>query len=409
MELMLDKVRKEFPSLNSDWIFMDNAGGSQILQKVMDRLNDYLLTSNVQLGASYYLSEKAGERVSNANKMMAELINANSADEIIMGSSTTMLLRQLALSMSNILKKGDEIIVTDCDHEANIGAWRNLEVYGIKIKEWKLNQDDFQLHLDDLEKLVTERTKLVALTNCSNILGTINPIKEIASFVHERGSLICVDGVAYVPHRAIDVQDLDVDFYVFSFYKLYGPHCAMLYGKEKHLKSFPSINHYFIEENDVPYKFQPGSQNYELSYSTVGVCDYFAEMAKIHGLNSTENTFNNAKSFFSVVKDHERALSQKLIEFLSTKPNVKIIGENSSDPNLRVPTVSFVIDDVQSNSITEKVDEFKIGIRYGHFYAKRLIDNLGLADRNGVIRVSMVHYNTIDEVDKLISILDKII
>jgi selenocysteine lyase/cysteine desulfurase len=221
--------------------------------------------------------------------------------------------------------------------------------------------------------------------------------------------LICVDGVAYLPHRAIDVRDSEVDFYVFSFYKLYGTHFAMLYGKEDVLKMLPGINHYFIGEDDIPYKFQPGNQNYELSYSAIGIVDYINKMAELHGINTDLSLNQKSKAFFELVKNHEEELMKPIISLLNTKSNVKIYGENSYDGNIRVPTISFVVDETESTKIVEKVDEHKIGIRYGHFYAKRLIDNLGLTKQNGVVRISLVHYNTIDEVNKLVSVLDNII
>jgi cysteine desulfurase family protein (TIGR01976 family) len=388
---------------------MDNAGGSQILQKVINRMNDYLLNSNVQLGASYKVSELAGKNIDEANRVMGEFINARSKSEIIMGGSTTMLLNQLAASFGKVLKPGDEIVVTDCDHEANIGAWRKLERFGIVIREWQINLDDFRLHLDDLGKIMNDKTKLVAVTNSSNIIGTTIDVKEITGYVHKRGALICVDGVAYVPHRAVDVQKMDIDFYVFSFYKLYGTHSALLYGKQELLEKLPGINHYFIDEEEVPYKFQPGNQNYELSYGALGITDYISEMASLHGISSNLSLNNKSKEFFNLIKVHEEELMNPIMDLLNSKSNIKIIGEDSYSGDVRVPTISFIVDGVMSNEIVEQVDKHKIGIRYGHFYAKRLIDNLGLEKQNGVVRISLVHYNTLDEVNKLVTALDEIL
>ncbi|HEY9668154.1 MAG TPA: aminotransferase class V-fold PLP-dependent enzyme, partial [Coleofasciculaceae cyanobacterium] len=261
----IDFVRQQFPALAGDWTFFDNAGGSQTLQQVVDRISEYLLTSDVQLGASYAISQLAGDRVTKAAQGMATLINAKSPSEVVMGSSTTLMLRILSLCLVQTWNPGDEVIVTNCDHEANIGAWVDLEKQGIKIKVWRINPETLQLHLEDLELLLSDRTRLVAFTHASNILGTINPVKEITQLVHQQGAMVCVDGVAYAPHRLIDVQDLDVDFYAFSFYKAYGPHYALLYGKQEHLLAIPGINHYFIKQTDIPYKFQLGNVNFELS------------------------------------------------------------------------------------------------------------------------------------------------
>ncbi len=267
-------IRQQFPALKGEWSLFDNAGGSQVAQQVAVRLTDYLLNTNVQLGASYETSVVSGERVLEAQQRMAEYINAVSHEEIILGSSTTMLLQNLSRSMENTLQPGDEVIITDSDHEANVGPWIKLAKKGIIVKTWKINQQNFRLELEELDKLMSSRTKLVAFPYASNILGTINPVKEITSFVHKRGAKVCVDAVAYAPHRKIDVSELDVDFLVFSFYKVYGPHYSLLYGKKSHLQELPGINHFFIGEDDIPYKLQPGNVNYELSYSLLGVTDY---------------------------------------------------------------------------------------------------------------------------------------
>lgn len=404
----LDFVRSQFPSLSGEWAFMDNAGGSQILQPVVNRINEYLINSNVQLGASYEISRIATERVNEAPKMVAEFINAKESSEIIIGSSTTMLIRILALSISQTFKPGDEIVVTNCDHEANIGAWIELEKKGMVIKQWKINQDSFKMELDDLKPLMTDKTKLVAVTHTSNILGTLNPIKEFAKFVHSYGALICIDGVAHAPHRLIDVQDMDVDFYALSFYKVFGPHIAMLYGKKELLLGMPGICHFFIEPDNIPYKFQPGSVNYELSYGLLGVRDYFNSLASAHNL--VDKSFReNALLIYKLIAEHEELLADHLLRYLNSKPNIKIIGETSSDKSKRVPTISFIVKDRMSDSITLKVDEHKIGIRYGDFYARRLIDDLDLSKQNGVVRVSLVHYNTLEEVERLIKAFEQIL
>ncbi|BAZ33130.1 cysteine desulfurase family protein [Cylindrospermum sp. NIES-4074] len=409
MFLNLDKVRQYFPTLAGEWTFFDNAGGSQSLKKVVDRISEFLLSSNVQLGASYGISQLAGERVALAAMGMATLINAKSSQEVVMGSSTTMMLKILALCLSQTFTSGDEIIVTNCDHEANIGAWVALEKQGIKVKYWQIRPDTLELHLEDLELLMSPSTKLVALTHASNILGTINPIKEIAAFVHERGAMICVDGVAYAPHRLIDVQDLNVDFYVLSFYKVYGPHYALLYGKEELLLKMPGLNHYFIGQADIPYKFQLGNVNFELSYGMLGLCDYLSELAQLHYGNETAPDLRSQMvQVFDLMSAHEEKLSDRLLNYLNSKPGVRVIGQSQANREARVPTISFVVDGIHSSTIPLKVDSHYIGIRYGDFYAKRLIEYLGLASQGGIVRVSMVHYNTLEEVDRLIAAFEQI-
>lgn len=214
-------VREQFPALERDFVFMDNAGGSQVLKQVTNKITDYLLHSNVQLGASYAVSQEAGDRLKSSTEVVSELINASRPEEIVIGSSTTMLMRILSLSISKNWEKGDEIIVTNTDHEANVSPWTDLEKSGFKVKIWHVNPESLELDTKDLEHLLTEKTKLVAVTHASNVLGTINPVKQYAEIVHKAGALICVDGVAYAPHRKVDVQGLDADFYTFSWYKTY--------------------------------------------------------------------------------------------------------------------------------------------------------------------------------------------
>ncbi|WP_138498191.1 cysteine desulfurase-like protein [Nostoc sp. PA-18-2419] len=409
MLLNLDKVRQYFPALAGEWTFFDNAGGSQTLKKVVDRISEFLLTSDVQLGASYGVSQLAGERLALATRGMATLINANSTKEVVMGPSTTMMLKVLSICLGQTFTPGDEIIVTNCDHEANIGAWVALEKQGMKVKVWQIRPDTWELDLADLEPLMNRRTKLVALTHASNILGTINPIKKITAFVRDRGAMICVDGVAYAPHRLIDVQDLDVDFYTLSFYKAYGPHHALLYGKEEHLLRLPGLNHYFITQTDIPYKFQLGNVNFELSYGMLGLSDYLSELAQLHYENQTAPDLRNQMvQAFDLISIHEEKISDRLLNYLNSKSNVKIIGQSKADRKSRVPTISFVIDGMHSSTIPLKVDQHYIGIRYGDFYAKRLIEYLGLVSQGGIVRVSMVHYNTLEEVNRLIEAFEEI-
>lgn len=410
MELNLEFVRRQFPALGGEWVYFDNAGGSQTLKSVVDRISEYLLTSDVQLGASYEVSQIAGKRIQEGFQFVADMINAPDVSEIIFGSSTTMLLRQLSQSLVQTMSPGDEIIVSNCDHEANIGAWVNLEKEGIIIKFWKINQETLEFDLEDLKKLMTDKTKLVSLTYASNILGTINPVEAIIELAHKNGSYVCLDAVAYAPHRLPDVQALNVDFYAFSFYKVYGPHYAALFGKKEILKTLPNINHFFIAEDDIPYKLQPGSSNYELSYGYLGYKDYIEAIINFHFPDKGHlNIRSKAQLAFQLFTDHEEKLTDRFLSFLNAKENVKIIGKTSSSQFERVATVSFVIDDVVSSTITEKVDEYNIGIRFGDFYARRLINDLGLSPQDGVIRVSMVHYNTMEEVDRLIEILDPLI
>lgn len=399
----IEYIRNQFPALQSNFVFMDNAGGSQVLGRVIERISGYLVHHNVQLGASYKVSAEAGQKLKYTTSKLAELVNASRPEEVVIGSSTTMLIRLLSISLCRQWKKGDEVIVTNTDHEANVSPWTDLEEKGITIRIWKVNPQTLKLEISDLHKLMNERTRLVCVTHASNVLGTINPIKKIAREVHKAGALICVDGVAYAPHRKVDVRELDADFYFFSWYKTYGPHLAMMYGKYNLLLKLDSINHYFIGKKDVPYKLQPGNYNFELTYGLLGIAEYYIDLFDHHFPENTSATASEKLSkAFELIAQHEEKLAQQLLDYLNGIPEIRIIGIPKADASQRVPTISFIHKKMKSDEIVKKVDDFRIGIRFGDFYAKKLIETLKLEEKNGVVRVSLVHYNTKEEVKKLI-------
>ena len=409
MTLDMGFVESQFPELHTrDYIYMDNAGGSLVLGGVAEKVSEYLLTMSVQHGASYSKSQLAMDRLESASQSAAKFINATRPEEIIMGSSTTALLRMLSSAFGRILQPGDEIVVSQGEHESNYGAWELLEEKGIKIINWPLEKQSLRLEKRTLESLMTSRTKLVCFNHVSNILGTINPVRELTECAHAGGAKVCVDGVAYAPHRLIDVAALGVDYYVFSFYKVYGPHHAMLYGRYDDLLNLPGCNHAFIEEDDIPYKFQPGNVSYELSYSTSAIKDYIIALAHRDKPEMTGDR-EFLKHGFDLIAAHEETLSKRLLEYLQTIPGVRIFGELQPDAALRVPTISFTLGNQDSKKIVEQIDPFNIGIRFGDFYAQRLVNELGLARQNGVVRVSMAHYNTLKEIDTLIEHLDPIL
>jgi len=402
-------VRTKFPGLRDDFIFMDNAGGSQVLGSVIDRTAEYFRKFYVQLGATYKVSATASVKLDESVKAIASFINAKDTKEIIVGPTTTMLLRILSICISRLWKPGDEVIVTNSDHEANVSCWTDLQEKGIIIRIWKLNPETLEFNFNDLKNLLTSRTRLVAMCHVSNILGTINPVKEVTKIVHDAGALMCVDGVAHTPHRLVDVTDLDVDFYTFSTYKIFGPHQAVMFGKYHLLREMDGINHYFFTKDDVPYKFQPGNVNFELTYSLGAIPQYFIDLHDFHfpaGINVTNR--EKYRKSFDLIALHEEKLSTMILDYLTTKKEITIIGEKTGSSLKRVPTMSFVHQRLRSSEVVTRMDPYRIGIRYGDFYAKKLIHDLDLEEKDGVIRISLVHYNTKEEVEKLIQALDRI-
>ena len=399
--LDIDYVRSQFPALASGYAYLDNAGGSAVLKPVAERITDYLLNSAVQLGASYSESVDAGARVMQARESVAQLINARYPEECVMGGSTTHLLQILCRAIAPSIQAGDEIIVTNCDHEANIGPWVRLcEARGATLRVWAVNAESMDLELADLDALLSDKTRYLAMTHASNILGSVNPVAEVARRVHAVGGKVCVDAVAYAPHRLVDVQASGADYYVFSFYKTFGPHFAVLWGKREALLELPSLNHFFIGQEVIPYKLQPGNLNYELSYGCIGISDYLIDIGRRLGASGSERQLMQAA--FDAFEVQEDLLAETLLAFLRETPGVRIIGKSRVTDGDRVPTISFVVEGVQSEAIVRRVDNHRMGIRFGDFYARRLIEQLGLTPYGGVVRVSIAHYNSLDELNRLV-------
>jgi len=406
--LDMSYVRSQFPMLADGYAYLDNAGGSAVLGRVADRVRDYLLNSSVQLGASYGGSVSAGERVMQARESVAQLINAYHPEECVMGGSTTHLLQILCRAIAPSINSGDEIIVTNCDHEANIGPWQRLcEERGATLRVWSVDPSSLELELKDLDALLNSRTRYVAMTHASNILGSVNPVAEVARRVHAVGGKLCVDAVAYAPHRLVDVQASGADYYVFSFYKVFGPHFAVLWGHREALLELPSLNHFFIGQEVIPYKLQPGNLNYELSYGCMGISDYLLDIGQRLGATGTPRQVMQAA--FDAFEVQEDLLAETLLAFLRNAPGVRIIGKPRVTAGDRVPTISFVVAGVQSEAIVRRIDAEQIGIRFGDFYARHLIEELGLTQHGGVVRVSIAHYNTVDEMQRLVENLARAI
>ncbi len=406
--LDMSYVRSQFPMLGDGYAYLDNAGGSAVLGRVADRVRDYLLNSSVQLGASYGGSAAAGARVMEARESVAQLINAYHPEECVMGGSTTHLLQILCRAIASSINSGDEIIVTNCDHEANIGPWQRLcEERGATLRVWSVDPSSLELELKDLDALLNSRTRYVAMTHASNILGSVNPVAEVARRVHAVGGKVCVDAVAYAPHRLVDVQASGADYYVFSFYKVFGPHFAVLWGHRDALLELPSLNHFFIGQEVIPYKLQPGNLNYELSYGCMGISDYLLDIGQRLGATGTPRQVMQAA--FDAFEVQEDLLAETLLAFLRDAPGVRIIGKPRVTAGDRVPTISFVVEGVQSEAIVRRIDAAQIGIRFGDFYARHLIEELGLTQYGGVVRVSIAHYNTVDEMQRLVEHLARAI
>ncbi|MDD9992672.1 MAG: aminotransferase class V-fold PLP-dependent enzyme [Rhodospirillales bacterium] len=400
-------ARAHFPALAGPWALFENAGGTLAAAQVLDRIRTYMAEYQVQPGAAYPASARAAEMIAESHRAMAAMINAQ-PEEVMIGPSTSMNVFLLAQALRPGLREGDEIVVTNLDHEANVGAWRKLADSGVMVREWRFDQESFALEPEGLAALLSERTRLVCFGHCSNITGGFTDVPGLVRMIHDAGALACVDGVAYAPHRAIDVKAWDVDFYLCSTYKLYGPHLALLYGKRAHLERAAPLNHFFLD-GELPLKLNPGGPNHELGAGLAGMTAYLDALHAHHEGETNLPLHGRLAAIFERIAVHEEALVAPLLDFLAAKPGVRLVGNPSADRHTRAPTVAFAVEGRDAGDIARAVARHEIGIGAGDFYAARCIEALGLAARGGVVRASMVHYNTADEVGRLIHALDEAI
>ncbi len=410
ISLDIDFVRSQFPAFNDplckDWSFFENAGGSYVPQTVINRLNSFMTSTKVQPYAEFPMSKIAGEQMDEATNLFAKMINANK-NEILIGGSTSINLYVLSNALKKFLKPGDEVIVTNQDHEANISPWRRLNESGAIIKEWKFNINNGELELEEFEKLLSHKTKIVAVTHCSNIVGSINDLKKITDLAHNKGAIVVGDGVSYAPHGFPNVKELGVDFYTFSLYKTYGPHLALLYGKEEIFKKLPNQNHEFLS-GKYPHTINPGGPNHEELVSLIGIYEYFDNLYNYHFEDQNKNHLKKIKKINKLISEHEERIANPLLDYLSKRNNFKLIGKNQIKNKDRSPTISFTIENKSSKKVSKILVKNNIATRNDHFYAWRCLEALGIDTNDGVVRISMTHYNNKKDVDNLINALELI-
>ncbi|MDC1418960.1 cysteine desulfurase-like protein [Candidatus Thioglobus sp.] len=410
ISLDVDYVKAQFPAFSdpksSKWSFFENAGGSYVPTNVIEHLNHFMTSTKVQPYAEFDTSAIAGDNMDQATKLFAEMINAKT-DEIIIGGSTTMNMYVLSNAMRSLLKPGDEVIVTNQDHEANVGAWRRLAEHGMIVKEWQINPETAELDIDDLKALLSEKTRIVAVTHCSNIVGSINDLKSIAKLVHEYDAYIVGDGVSYAPHGFPDVKDLDVDFYAFSLYKTFGPHLGLLYGKKDILNKLPNQNHEFLE-GDVPYTLNPGGPNHEELSCLIGVYEYFNNLYEHHFPGQDASTRGKIEAVNDLIAKHEMEIANPLLDYINTRDDINLIGKTNISNKDRAPTIAFTMNNKSSKELSSDLVQQGIATRNDNFYAWRCLKALGIDTDDGVVRTSMVHYNTHEDVKKLIEALKDI-
>ncbi|MEM1263767.1 MAG: aminotransferase class V-fold PLP-dependent enzyme [Pseudomonadota bacterium] len=400
-------INAMFPALSkTPMALFDNAGGTVPCRHAIDAVAAYQRDCPVQLGADYRMSTIATERLDRAFADAAQLLGVDAAtipfdQQIVFGASATALIDALARALVQRWSAGDEIIVTNVDHEANIGAWRRLESLGLVIREWQLDDPSDPLTVATLAPLLSERTRLVAFTHASNILGNVTPIAALCAMVRDAGALSVVDGVGFAPHRALDVAAWGADFYVFSLYKVFGPHNAVLYGAPSAWPQAGNISHSFHRDAPPSVRLAPGAFPYELAAGTSGVVSYLAELAERLRAPSRLATWQ-------ALQRHEDRLTTIVLNALGAMHDVHVIGTDNSTAE-RLPIISFTVRGRSSQHVSQALIDAGFAVRHGHFYAPRLLRALAIEPDDGVVRLSLAHYNSVAQCERFVAALDTVV
>ena len=409
MTLDLQLIRGKFPSLKRNGIFLDNPGGTQIAQPSLDRIVAYLTQHNANHGGAFDTSVESDRVLEEAHQAMADFINANRPEEIIFGANMTTLTLYISRSLARTWKPGDEIVVTHLDHDANISPWvLAAEERGCKVRWVDFHLEDGTLNIEAMQASLEGKPRMVAVGYASNALGTINPVSEITRMAHAAGALVYVDAVQYAPHGPIDVQDLGCDFLVCSAYKFFGPHAGILYGRYDLLEELFA---YKVRPapNDLPGKFETGTQNHEGIAGVLGAVEYLEWIGTEFG-GAYQEKFAarykdrrlRLKQAMVSVRAYEYELSRALLETLEETPGARIYGlRDVLRLEERVPTFSFTLKGWSPRQAAERLAQEGIYVWDGNYYALSVTESLGLEESGGMIRVGPVHYNTTGEIDRL--------
>jgi cysteine desulfurase family protein (TIGR01976 family) len=401
-------IRAQFPAFSEPSLagfkHFENAGGSFACAPVIERLNRFYRETKLQPYYVFEPSRTAGELMDQSRQRLAAWMNAKPA-EIHFGPSTSQNTYVLAQAFRQYLQPGDEVVVTNQDHEANVGAWRRLADAGMVVREWQVDPDTAELSTAALLQVLNERTRLVAFTHCSNVVGSINPVREWVDLIHAAGAHAVVDGVSFAPHGLADLQELGVDAYYYSLYKVYGPHLGVLYLSEALNQALPNQGHYF-NAGKPNARFTPAGPDHAQVAAVNGVLDYLGAVHQHHGLGAVAPV-DQARAVNALCAAHETELLQPLLDFLSQHPRVRLIGRASAEK--RAPTVAFTAMGMSSAALAQSLADRRFGVGVGDFYARRLVEALGVDPADGVVRLSFVHYTLAEEVQALMVALDELL
>ena len=410
--LDLTWVRSQFPALlqtvnGHPAVFLDGPGGTQMPQRVIDAITNYLAHDNANSGGAYATSRRTDAMIAGARTAMADFFNCD-PDEVIFGQNMTALTFALSRALGRQFGPGNEILVTHLDHDANISPWRALEERGATVRFVDINEVDCTLDMSDLARKISGHTRLVAVGYASNAVGTINNVREVVRLSRQAGALTYIDAVHYAPHGPIDVRALDCDFLVCSTYKFFGPHMGVLYGKREQLKR---LHPYKVRAltNNSPFRWEWGTLNHECIAGITASVEYLADLGR--RMDPSVQTRRAALlAAYGAIQHHERSLAEHLIRGLLAIPGLKLYG--ISDPkrfNQRCPTIAVRIEGHTPLELATKLGALGFFTWDGNYYALNLTERLDVEKTGGFLRIGLVHYNTADEVDRFLTALREIV
>jgi cysteine desulfurase family protein (TIGR01976 family) len=398
-------ARAQFPALQQTVngqpaVFFDAPGGTQVPQRVIDAISQYLATSNANTHGAFLTSERTDRVYSGAHVAMADFFNCD-PDEVVFGANMTTLTFALSRSIGRDLKSGDELLVTQLDHDANVSPWVALEERGAKVRTADIKPADCTLDMFDLQAKVRRSTRLVAVGYAANAVGTINDVAEVVRLAHGVGALAFVDAVHFAPHGLIDVRALDCDFLACSAYKFFGPHVGVLYGKREHLQRLRPHKLRACTEQ-LPDRWESGTQNHEGMAGTIAAIDYLADLGR-HHVPGVGNRREALAAAYEVVAQHERELAERLIRGLLEISGLSFYGiKDPAKFDQRTPTVAVRMEGYTPHELAEQLGQRGIFTWDGNYYAVDLVERLGVQKDGGMLRIGLAHYNTAEEVDRVL-------
>lgn len=411
MQLDIDFVRAQFSQLadEPEFVFASNAGGSYVCNQANEILEHYNRHTRVQPYSPFKSSREAGEAMDRARQLWADALHID-ISELTIGPSTSINTYVMAQAIGSGWQAGDEIIVTNQDHEANSGVWRRkADEKGVTIRQWQVDSKTGLLDIEQLQSLLNDKTRWLFCSHCSNIVGTSNPIAKIARLVKSASQAkVFVDAVAYAPHHISDLKALGVDAYVFSLYKVFGPHQSLLYVNREIRDQLSSQVHYFLAGNPAK-DFNPAGPQHAQVAGCAGVIDYFNCLHDHHFGASDASSTRKMQNLYALIQQHENQLSATILEYLSQRTDIRLIGKDHINDNDRAPTIAFKPLKQSAESLAHQLQNAGIGTENGNFYAHRLISDLDIDPEDGVVRLSLLHYNRQQDADRIVQQLDRVL